>query len=154
VCYKNVHCFAKRFIVSLFRHFAKHFVSLVSRKSGMRNKQNVHETATLFVCFATPKLSRLAKKPCWLHEVNHSSSIFFATVSRKVPYFVKRFVICFSESFRENRSFRLVRCFAKQHEAFRQSPNLNRNTADGTDPIARSARLAVPAKLVVPYRHD
>jgi hypothetical protein len=45
------HCDAKCFTISLFHHFVKRIVPLVSQKMGMRNKLNVemfHETTALF----------------------------------------------------------------------------------------------------------
>ncbi len=74
---QKLHCLVKQFTVSLFRHFAKRFVSLVLQKTGMRNKLNVFGTVE----------STTASLFCY----------YFAKGS-KFRCFAKRFVICFRET--------------------------------------------------------
>jgi hypothetical protein len=140
---------------SLFRYFAIsrnilfHLVKIRDAKQ-IKCSRNGHP----FRMFCDTETQLSCQKPLFV-EWSQPQLLYFLLLFRekfRITLNVSWYVL--AKFFAKTAHFAWFDVSRNSIEPFHQTPNLNRNTAGGTDPIACSARLAVPANLVVPYRHD
>ncbi len=84
--------FHERFTVSLFRHIAKRFVSLVSQKQGCETNYTFRKAATFFSCFAVLRhRNQLFHQKPLSGGVKLTQLLYFETILQKAQYFA---VLC------------------------------------------------------------